>query len=668
EVAFVYIVREHIAAAVTSILEVLRSSNEVSNYEFIIINDACLENEAPILDLFERMRKHFKSRIRYVKHDYEHGFSTSLTESLRMSKAYYVAIPGTECMVVSGWLHSLLYTIELHKDAGLVGSMALRGDGMTTDSTGGYVYRYGTHLTLFRSGFRPAGGSLFHARQVDFFTSSSAILFRREQYLELSSSLALTNDPNEALLDLSTSFLRHSGQKSYVQPFSLTIGSSVNALKTPSEGPGESDFLVSLKGRHDDLFTNYCPYVCNQENGFDEHMYTYLAHGTTRPHVLVVDNLMPEPDRDSGSIRLLEILRILRVILRYEVSLETMKLRDIRYMLPLLAMGVNVMPPRKKLRASNVLCPWDVIMVCRYRVALMTFRYIRNLCPKVPIIFDTVDVGFLRESRTLTLDAQNENRSLTVKETDYLAKIKRNELKIMKYATTTFVVSTYEYTMLKDFFSRGKMDLRILSNIYAKPISRPNITEDMFKQKSGLLFVGNMCHPPNQDAVLLLCNYILRQIVGTIDDEAFALHLVMSNLKNCENLNLIPLLEAEPHVQIYRDISDEELFSLHQKVRLFIAPLRAGAGVKGKLNYALWSGVPIVASGIASEGMNLVDGKSVLQADTALQFATAVKFVYNNYEIWDRLRQEGYKIHDKYYSAEIATKVLYDTLVSINTA
>ena len=194
-----------------------------------------------------------------------------------------------------------------------------------------------------------------------------------------------------------------------------------------------------------------------------------------------------------------------------------------------------------------------------------------------------------------------------------------------------------------------------------------NMTKDLFKRKSGLLFVGNMCHPPNQDAVALLYNEILREIVGYVDDDSFALHLVMSNLKNCENSNLIPLLESDPDIKIYRDISDEELLLLHQNVRLFIAPLRAGAGVKGKLNYALWSGVPIVASGLASEGMHLVDGESVLRAETSQQFATAVKFVYNNYDVWARLRQEGYKIHDKYYSAEIATKVLYETLVSINS-
>ena len=75
--------------------------------------------------------------------------------------------------------------------------------------------------------------------------------------------------------------------------------------------------------------------------------------------------------------------------------------------------------------------------------------------------------------------------------------------------------------------------------------------------------------------------------------------------------------------------------------RLSIAPLRYGAGVKGKVGEALAHGLPVVTTSIGSEGMDLVDGEDVLVADGAEAFADAVVRAYRDPQLWERLRHGG---------------------------
>ncbi|WP_288126488.1 glycosyltransferase family 4 protein, partial [Thiomonas sp.] len=78
-----------------------------------------------------------------------------------------------------------------------------------------------------------------------------------------------------------------------------------------------------------------------------------------------------------------------------------------------------------------------------------------------------------------------------------------------------------------------------------------------------------------------------------------------------------------------------------ESCRLSIAPLRFGAGVKGKLNTAMAHGLPVVATSVAAEAMHLQDGRDVLLADDAESFAAAIVRVYADAELWGALSAGG---------------------------
>jgi glycosyltransferase involved in cell wall biosynthesis len=93
-------------------------------------------------------------------------------------------------------------------------------------------------------------------------------------------------------------------------------------------------------------------------------------------------------------------------------------------------------------------------------------------------------------------------------------------------------------------------------------------------------------------------------------------------------------------------------------VRLSVAPLRFGAGIKGKINQSMAFGVPVVATSLAVEGMGLIDREDILVTDDPKDFARALVELYESEELWNRLSENGIKKTRALYSTETARKKL----------
>jgi glycosyltransferase involved in cell wall biosynthesis len=92
--------------------------------------------------------------------------------------------------------------------------------------------------------------------------------------------------------------------------------------------------------------------------------------------------------------------------------------------------------------------------------------------------------------------------------------------------------------------------------------------------------------------------------------------------------------------------------------RVSIAPLRYGAGVKGKINLAMSYGLPVVATTPSIEGMFLVPGQDVLVADDAKAFADAIEQVYGDQALWDRLAAGGRENIRAHFSRDVARSAI----------
>ena len=361
------------------------------------------------------------------------------------------------------------------------------------------------------------------------------------------------------------------------------------------------------------------------------------------PWVLVVDGTVPAPDRDSGSLRLHNLMRAL-VLAGYRVAFvpdeggtDSANAHRLR------ASGVHV--PR--LRGSRDAANWvrrhrrllSSAILCRHHAAGHWLPFIRELAPQATVVFDTVDLHFLREGREAELhdDARLRRRAESTRQ---------RELGLLDRADTTWVVSHIERDLLLEI--RSGADVRIVSNIIEE--DTPGLP---FEQRRDLLFVGGLRHPPNHDAVEWLARDIYPRIREALP--GVQLHLVGST-----GNTPAPAVFNEAGIRVHGHVPDISPYL--DGCRLALAPLRFGAGVKGKVNLSLAHGQPVVATDCAVEGMHLQHGTEVLVASDAVTFAAEVVRLYGDSALWLRLSDNGRANVRRHFSPAVALDVASSTL------
>jgi glycosyltransferase involved in cell wall biosynthesis len=104
---------------------------------------------------------------------------------------------------------------------------------------------------------------------------------------------------------------------------------------------------------------------------------------------------------------------------------------------------------------------------------------------------------------------------------------------------------------------------------------------------------------------------------------------------------------------------------LFQSVRVFVAPLRFGAGTKGKIGDALAYGLPVVTTSIGAEGFALTTGDTAIIADEPQAFAASVLQVYREQELWQRLADGGYEHIQRHFTPEIIGETIEAALTRL---
>ena len=202
------------------------------------------------------------------------------------------------------------------------------------------------------------------------------------------------------------------------------------------------------------------------------------------------------------------------------------------------------------------------------------------------------------------------------------------------------------------------------ANVHRIPIPRlPARSTTTFAERAGVVFVGGFAHRPNIDAVMFLVKDIWP--------------IVRQRLPNSElrviGSNMTPEVKAldNPATGVKIVGFVESLDEALDAARLSVAPLRFGAGIKGKVVSSLLHGLPCVLSKVASEGMGLVDGEQVLEGETAEEIATAIVRLHEDSQLWQRIADAGFLAAATEYSVEsVATKfsALLDSIGLVDNA
>jgi len=281
---------------------------------------------------------------------------------------------------------------------------------------------------------------------------------------------------------------------------------------------------------------------------------------------------------------------------------------------------------------------FDYVILSRRDTAKRHIDSIERHCTNARIVFDTCDLHFIREKRQAALSSKEVNKRR-------LESMKALELDLIQRSNTTLVVSPEERDVLNEILP--EQDVRIVSNILdARPTTRP------FLERSGLLFIGWFHHTPNVDGVLWFIREVLPELALRGLEPVF--HIVGSDATP-----ELLALESE-QIRIHGYVPNVE--PLFDACRLSVAPLRYGAGVKGKINQSMALGVPCVTTSIGAEGVFIDNEVNGMVADEAADFAACIEAAYQSEQLWSRLREQGLKNVQEHFSPEVAAAVLRDMI------
>lgn len=362
-----------------------------------------------------------------------------------------------------------------------------------------------------------------------------------------------------------------------------------------------------------------------------------------RGRVLVIDHATPTPDRDSGSASAFLMLRIL-VRAGFRVTFAPMNLsHDGSYSDALIRLGVTVLARPRWTSLRHVVdelgSQMDVMILSRAPVASRVFEQIRHVAPATMVLFDTVDLHFLRMEREAVLTG-------STADAEEASDMRSVELDLIRRADAAAVVSSYEQDLLRSLLPRAR--------VHRIPVMReaPVRSALPFDARRDIVFVGSYGHRPNVDGVLWFAKEVWPLVLRKGVSARFG--VVGPDVPPEISSLASDTIEIRGHVP--------DLATVFDSCRMSVAPLRYGGGVKGKIVSSFSYGVPVVATAIAAEGMDLQSGRNILIGDTPDDFADQVARLYADESLWQQLSRNGHAVFEKRSSESAGEQLIVPLL------
>jgi glycosyltransferase involved in cell wall biosynthesis len=259
-------------------------------------------------------------------------------------------------------------------------------------------------------------------------------------------------------------------------------------------------------------------------------------------------------------------------------------------------------------------------------------------CPDALRILDTEDLHCLRLARQ---KAFKENRSFSTTDL-FVEEVAKREIASILRCDLSLMISEFEMELLESAF---KIDISLL--YYLPFLLEPIISSEMeelpsFENRKDFVFIGNFLHEPNWNAVQYLKETIWPLIKKQVPEAVLNVYGAYPSQKVLELHN-----KKEGFLIMGRAIDAQEVV---RESRVVLAPLRFGAGIKGKLLEAMQCGTPSVTTSIGSESMHGgLPWNGFITTDIA-DFADRAVQLYQDKTIWLKAQQNGIAIINQRYS------------------
>lgn len=643
-------------------LEALRQHTREDSYEIIFIDNNST-------DATKEYLCQINGNVKIVTNEENKGFTIACNQGAQVAIGKYLVFLNNDTIPLDGWLTALVNTFKLSDDIGAVGSKLIYPD-MKLQEAGGIVFSDGNGWN-FGKGDLADHGRYNQLVEVDY-CSGASLAVRRDIFYLIGGFDEIYAPAYYEDTDLCFS-IRERGYRVFYQPQSevihcegKTAGIStdtgfkkyqlVNKEKFKKKwkhrlvDQGPSPYENAPKPFTADRNRRLAGYSHNKRINTFEDLPAASVNG--KINFLIIDPFLPIYDRSSGSLRLFQIVKILANTPQVQVTyIARHGHHGEKYIKKLVSLGVevyhtdpeklfpfNILGYRHPINLKYILSQryYHYAFLSFYEIALQYLPDIRLYSPDTRIIIDTVDIHFLREMRQAELYNDEEIKKKAIN-------TKKNEINIYQKADALITVTEQDADIIRPYFPNKP--LYVVPNIH--PVEQG---KKSFNKRSGIIFIGNYYHPPNIDAV----EYYLQQIHPLLEQKKISISVsiigdglpdhVKSLAKGLKNITFVGWVpETKPYLE---------------GARISIAPLRYGAGMKGKVGESLAAGLPIVTTTIGAEGMGLTNNQEVLIADSAEEFADMIAALYRDVNLWEKLSINGIQFIKRNYSpASVADKI-----------
>ncbi|MDP3313370.1 glycosyltransferase family 4 protein [Lutibacter sp.] len=354
--------------------------------------------------------------------------------------------------------------------------------------------------------------------------------------------------------------------------------------------------------------------------------------------LLVIGMIWPEPNTTAAGTRMLQLLKLF-LSNNYEIIFASTSTKG-KNSFPLESLGIITINIKLNDASFN-----DFIKKLEPKIVLFDryiaeeqfgWRVIEN-CPNTFRILDTEDLHFLRKAIE-TAVKKNEKVNLSVIGNS----IALRELASIYRCDLTLIISKVEFKILHKHFDIKESQLLYLPFLI-HPISLDNIKlYPSFFERANFMSIGNFKHEPNADAVLHLKKTIWPLIRNQLPNVELHIYGAYCSQKFTQLTN-------KKDGFIVKGFAESSL-KVFENSKVLLAPLRFGAGLKGKLINSMEFGTPNVTTKIGSEGMHKKLPWNGFIKNDITEFATAAVELYSNQQIWEESQKKGIEIINKCYS------------------
>ncbi len=601
-----------------------------ASFEVILVDDGSTDATTQAETLLEG--------VRIIRHAEAQGFVGACNAGARLARGRFIAFLNNDTEVTSRWLDELLAVFTHFEGVGLAGAKLLHTNGRLQEA-GGIVWNSGDPWNVGRGG-NPADPRYNYLRQVDY-VSGAAILIERPLWEELGGFSPEFAPGYFEDTDLAMR-VRQAGRKVVYVPTSVVFHFEGHSSGTNTSAGMKRFQEVNrpkFKRKWAPLVASHGKLGVNAEREQDRH---------AALRVLFVDHRYPFVDADAGGYAAYQEIRLLQSLGAKVTFLPRNLAYMDRHVLALQRIGVECLyaPFVTGFEAfvEKSARDYDLVYVNRYAVAQDIMDLIRRHAPATKIAFNLADLHFLREAREATAGSEFYT-------TEGARTTREAELAVVRAADLTLSYSDTELAVLESHL----LDSRPLAKL-------PWVVEvndallPRFDATSGLLFLGGFRHPPNIAAV----EFLAREVMPLLAQRAP--HIVLEVVGSNPPDSILAL--AAPNIRITGQVPD--LDPVFARARVFVAPLFAGAGMKGKVLETISRGVPSVLSAIAAEGVGLTPGADHLQARSAEEWASAIEALHGDAALWQRLRDNALAIARTRYGFEAGREMTREWLAKLD--